>query len=85
MAWWRVFSPAQQIVCYQLLILYHNPIIWPRIARKCFYLTPDIDFAVQVPRNSQEYRWSDMAKIAAVKDGENTLNVVGQEIKNQTH
>jgi hypothetical protein len=26
-----------------------------------------------------------MAKIAAVKDGENTLIVVGQEIKNLTH
>ena len=34
---WRVFSPVQPIFCYQLLVSYHNPIILPRIARKCFY------------------------------------------------
>ena len=28
---------------------------------------------------------SDMAKIAAVKDGENTLIMVGQQIKKLTH
>ncbi len=85
MTGWRVFSPPQKYVCNQLLISYHNQIILPRITRKCFYITPVIDFADQVTRNSQEQGWSDMAKIAAVKDGENTLIIVVELIKELTH
>ncbi len=62
--WMEGISPVQQIVCYQLLISYHNRIILLRIAIQHMSLILTIK-SFETVRNN---------------DGENTLIMVGQQI-----